>query len=195
MSALTAPPSIVQEFARVLLDLEMLADGAVTAWNKSGGPSGEPDDRMVAMADRGENPPHIYYRILFDKQWGDFGRRAVLNEAKDELKHWKGWDRPKFDTEDERTFEEVVVEDAEGWDARIAAQHFNIHVNYLRRIRAKAERDVEHGREPVPMPKVDQSALAERAREMRDRKVSTRQIAVSLGVHQTQVMRWIRDAA
>lgn len=182
--------SLESEMRGVLLRLEMLSHGSVSVWNKSGGDSGEPDDRTVAQVLKHENPPHIRFRIMFDRQETDFGRLAVLKEAREELETWSRRTAPRAETS--ASFEELVLEDGHGWDAETVAQRFNCSPALIRRVRQRHGREVERGRDPEK----GEGDLPERAREMRGRGLTTRQVALSLGTAQSNVVRWTRkDAA
>lgn len=181
--------------ADILFKLELLSWGGTQAWNKSGGPGGEPDDRMVSLVQRQksylERPPHLHYRELYGRQSSNAGRLAVLTEA---TEHWQSSVKRTAsteDTENAKTFEECILEDGEGWSAEAVGQHFNIAAAFVRRIRERHARSTEDGSEVNGC--VDDPVS--RAKELQKKGLTTRQIALTLGSNHTQVARWLKRAA
>lgn len=174
----------------ILLRLELLSYGSTQAWNPSGGHSGEPDDRIITLVLVHDQPPHIHYRDQYAAQTTPADRAKVIEEARLELKHWTGHERPRIEG---KTLVELILEDGEGWEPQIVAQRFGVDAAFVRRKRMIAGYDTETGK---PSTKTTEPAdRLERARDLRQRGMSTRQIALILGCHQTQVMRWIKKAA
>ena len=172
--------------AAILLRLELVSHGSTQAWNPSGGHSGEPDDRIVALI--GDAFPHVVWRERYEAQTDDLGRERVITDATQELESWTRRVAPRVEG---RPLRDLVVEDGEGFPAKIVAERFGVDVAYVRRWRNRAGRDTETGREAQSVAE----NRPERARELRRQGLSTRQIATILACHQTQVMRWIRDAS
>lgn len=175
----------------ILVRLELLSHGATQAWNPSGGQSGEPDDKTVAQVVSSENPPHIRWRIIYDRQVTDAGREAVITDAKAELESWSKRTAPQIAG---KSLVELILEDGEGWEPKIVAQRYGVDEGFVRRKRLNAGRGTEDGRK-VLSEVAEVVDRTEQARELRKQGLSTRQIAVVLGCHQTQVMRWIRKSA
>lgn len=175
---------------RVLWKLELMAHGPCQAYNPSGGHSGEPDDRFVAIVAREDTPEHLMYRKRYDDARSYESREAVINEA--EETHRSMIRRTQPVPENLKTFEQFVVEDGEGYDADVVAARYGVAVPLIRRIRSRAGRDPDSGRS-VEVAVQSREELAKRAKGLRERGSSTREIALVLGVHQTQVMRWIRS--
>lgn len=184
-----------QRMRAVLARLELVSHGTCQAWNPSGGHSGEPDDKIVTLILRGEgDTPHERYLELYRAAWGPEAREKVIRAAEAEWAQWTGRDEER--RKEKRlagsvSLEDQIIEKGEGWDPRTVGQRFNVDQAFVRRLRAKRGRGLEDGRDVQVTPE----ASAERALELRLRGQSTRQIALTLGVHQTQVMRWIRRAA
>jgi DNA invertase Pin-like site-specific DNA recombinase len=181
------------EMTKVLLRMEMLSFGATQAWNASGGHSGEPDDRMVSMILRAEDPPHITYRIRFNAAVSEDSRKTIYKEAKDELNAWVKRDDKTRGTL--KSFDEVIIEDGKGWEPEMVARRYpGLTARRVRSIRKNKKLDTETGKE-MQTAVLDHAERPDRARDMRARGMSTRQIADAIGVHQTQVMRWIRASS
>lgn len=175
--------------AAILLRLEMVSHGSTQAWNASGGHSGEPDDRMVALIAGRVSFPHLAWRDEYEGQSSVLGREEVIAGATRDLEAWTKRTLPQVEG---KSLAAIIVEDGEGFDAQIVAQRFNVDAALVRRFRMRANRGTEDGREVVPSGSEDRPS---RAREFRRAGLSTRQIAAILGCHQTQVMRWVRDRA
>jgi hypothetical protein len=180
-----------QQMAAVLLRLELVSMGATQAWNPSGGQSGEPDDRVVSQVARHENPPHIRWRIIYERQATDAGREAVIADASKELEQWTRRVAPRIEG---KSLVELILEDGEGWEPKIVAQRYGVDAAFVRRKRMTDKRDTEDGKK---LPDRVEEALdrMEKAKELRRQGLSTRQIAEILACHQTQVMRWVRKSA
>lgn len=181
--------------ALILFKLELLSFGATQSFNKSGGGSSDPTDRMVTAVLRlrevSERPLHLHYRDLYNRQHSDIGRKAVYEEAESA---WSTAVKREAAPTDENamSFEDVVLEDGKGWSAEDVAQHFRIDPAFVRRIRERHKRSMESG---LPLIAVSETDPAKRAVELLAKGYSTRQVATELGTNQSQVMRWIRAAA
>lgn len=174
----------------VLLRLEMLSHGATQAWNPSGGHSGEPDDRVVTMVLRHDEPPHLKWKRIYRVTLGADAKEQVVKDAAKELEEW--CKRPAAPA-GSKSFVEIMIEDGDGYEPQIVAQRYGVDIAYVRRQRARAGRDTETGRKLAP---VDESSdRPAKARELRRRGMSTRQIAFILSVSQSAVMNWTRRQA
>jgi hypothetical protein len=109
----------------------------------------------------------------------------VLRAAQDELDRFK---RRTAALGEDRSLSELILEDGLGFEPEVVAHRFRVAGSYVRRLRGKYGRDPETGR---VVDVVGGGAV--RARELRAKGMSTRQIATVLSVHQTQVMRWTRS--
>jgi hypothetical protein len=171
---------------RILARLELVSHGSVQAWNASGGHSGEPDDRIVALIARGtERYPHELYREAYNLADTDKDRAMVLEQAAAELKSIIKRASAGNAT---LSFDDLVIEDGQGYSVAMAAHHFNVSSAFIRRVRVRRGRDPEDGRQPVEV--VDRAA---RARELRAQGLSTREIALMVGTNLKQVWRWTVD--
>lgn len=172
----------------VLLGLELLSHGATQAWNPSGSPSGEPDDRTVTFVLRHEEPPHLAWQRIYNRQRHDTGRETVIDDAAKELNTWTRRSAAQIEG---KPITQWIIDDGEGWEPAIVAQRFGVDEAFVRRTRMRADRGTEDGK-PVQQTSgpVDRPT---KARKLRAGGMSTRQIAVILDTHQTQVMRWIRQ--
>jgi len=171
-----------QRMRQVLLRLEMVGHGATQAWNASGGHSGEPDDRMVAQIVRGEQPPHLIYARRWQTAKTESSRLTILTEAEAELTSWIKRQSPAVATKSDS---EIMLEDGAGHSAETAARRFGVHQAFIRRLRAKNDRDPETG---LPWG----SERAELASELSRSGLSQAQIAKRLGVSQQSVSRLIQ---
>lgn len=170
---------------QVLLRLELLSHGSTQAWNSSGSHAGEPDDGVVALVCRGEPPPHEHWRAVYERQRSDEGRLAVLCSARAEL---RAWTRRAAPPASGKSLVELLIEDGEGHDARAVAERFGVAPSYVRRCRVRAGRDSEDGR-VLGGCALDAGERARRARELRARGLTLRQIALHLGCSLDTVRR------
>jgi hypothetical protein len=178
--------SLDNAMRRILARLELVSHGSVQAWNASGGHSGEPDDRIVALIARGtERYPHEHYREAYNLADTDKDRAMVLEQAAAELKSIIKRASAGNAT---LSFDDLVIEDGQGYSVAMAAHHFNVSSAFIRRVRVRRGRDPEDGRQPVEV--VDRAA---RARELRAQGLSTREIALMVGTNLKQVWRWTVD--
>lgn len=174
----------------ILLRLELVSHGATQAWNPSGGHSGEPDDRTVSLVLQHENPPHVRWRIIYDRQYTDAGREAVIKDAGRELESWTRRTAPQIDS---KSLVDLILEDGEGWEPKVVAQRYGVDVAFVRRKRMHAGRGTEDGKKLLP--DTEPEDRQGKARELRRNGLSTRQIALILGVSQSAVMKWIKVRA
>lgn len=182
--------SLDHEMAAILLRLELVSHGTTQAWNPSGGHSGEPDDKIAAQAQRPEKPPHIRWWIIYHRQTTDAGRLEVITDARQELESWTRRTAPRIEG---KTLVELILEDGEGFEPQVVAQRYGVDVAFVRRKRMIADKDTETGR--AAQPHDGSVARCEEARELRRRGMSSRQIALILGVSQSAVMKWTRKQA
>lgn len=174
-----------REMKAVLLRLEMLSHGSTQAWNASGGHSGEPDDRIVTILLRHEEPPHLVFRVRYDRQRNDDGRQIVISEAVEFVQSWVKRDRTA--TIETRTDRELILEDGEGKPVEWLAGHWNMAENQMRRLRRADGRDPETGLKVESLDRVpDQAAQLSR------QGLTQAQIAKRLNVSQPTVHRWLK---
>lgn len=169
-----------------LAKLEMLSHGATVSYNKSGGESGEPDDKVAGQVARGvEEPPHVLFRRRYDDQAGDVGRRTVWEEADAELKAWKRRTAPVQNTISE---DEQILEDGEGWDPEWVGRRFDRSPAWVRRLRQRNGRHSETG---LPAAS-DTGDLTDWIVNMNRGGLSQPQIAKRLGTSQATVSRTLK---
>lgn len=177
--------------AAILLRLELVSHGGTQAWNPSGGHSGEPDDRMAAIAQRPERPPHVRWRIIYEQQETDAGRIAVIADATAELESWTRRTAPRIEG---KSLVELILETGAGHEPEAVAQRYGVDAAFVRRKRMHAGKDMETGQD-IEQADEQQVDPREKARELRRKNLSTRQIAMILGVSQSAVMNWTSKAA
>lgn len=182
-----------REMRGLLGRLEMLSHGSTQAWNKSGGQSGEPDDRMVAtVAKRVEEAPHVFYRRVYEAASSDESRRSIFREAEGLLNEWTCRTAPLI--AESVPLADLVITDGAGHPAEYVAQHFNLDPAFVRRLRVRRERDPENGELPVIIDRPRDERIV-KAKEMRDRGLSLKQIAMHLGTNAMSVKRDLDLAA
>lgn len=177
--------------SRILVAFEVMSHVPAPAYNSSGGGSGEPDDRTVTLVIRRDDPPHLTYRRRYVNAHTDRSREIIITEAQAELDGY----RKRTSKIEGKPLTEIYIEDGEGMSLEEARIRFGIAEEHGRRLRRRADRDPETGRRLDGV----QSALSREESRMkaiglRESGWSTRDVAASLGVHQNQVMRWIRSA-
>lgn len=185
--------SLEPEMRTVLLQLELCAAGATQAWNASGGHSGEPDDRVVALVARGEEPIHLHFRRRFVGCHSDRSRQIVLDEATQELESLRKRQVPAAETT--MSLEQMILEDLRSMSLAVVAAQHRVDQAFVRRVLAR------HGRAEEARQQLGQALVvvpAERVRraaELRAKGLSLRQIAMHLGVSAMTVQRDLKDAA
>ena len=199
------------QMRQVLAELELTSTARTQAWNPSGSPSGEPDDRFVAevalqpkTVTHPDQPPHLRYRALWADADGDERRRRLLRAAQNELDAIRGHDgrrqrvKPKAETE---ILEDRVLEIGEWLDTEVA-RHLGCLPRQVREIRAENSRDPITGRRIPKVPAVPlPTGRAARAQALAEQGLTQEQIAERMGVSQPTVCRLLkarsirRDAA
>lgn len=171
------------EFRGVLARLELISHGATQSWNSDGRggfdqlyPPGESD------------PPHLFYRRLWEKFDTDEWRQSVLKRARDELKALTRRDAPAVSPLSER---EIMVQNClehagKGYTSVEVAARFRYTVRQVRAIWVADGRDAERGEQIVDLSRADWAAsLAELG-------LSQAQIAERMGVSQPTVHRLLK---
>lgn len=184
-----------QEIATILLRLELVSHAATLNYNPSGGQGGEPDDRMVALVLRNDEPPHLTFRRRYRGCVTDKDRAAVITAAQAELDVWtkpRDWqalkDAPSI-TEDQ-----VILADGQGWSPEDLAQAHRTTPSRVRKLRKAAGLDTETGKERVA-DALDRDEKIVKARELRDNGHSNKQIALILGTSPQTVARFLQIPA
>lgn len=181
------PESLEQEMRQVLMDLEMTSCGITGSYDANGG--GAFSSSPPKSGD--EWPPHILYREQWNATNSNLERNRILARARDELdaiQHTRAGQGSE--TEEERT--ERMLSVGEGFTPAQVALTMRMTVAQVERTRLRHGRDKRHGRvEPMqPMPDGTPAERKARARLLRDEHgMSTRQIALLLGVDQSTIVR------
>jgi hypothetical protein len=178
----------------VLTQLELCSSGATQAWNASGGGSGEPDDRLVNLVIRSEEPTYLRYARRWDGCKSDRSRQLVLDEAKAELEHWRKRQAPVAES---IPLEQMILEDGQGKDVLLVASQFRVDQALVRRLRARHSRDQDTGLPLDGLPRPEPSERRTEALRLQANGLTYRQIAMYLGCTATTVMRdlKVKDAA
>lgn len=171
-----------QRMSEILLRLSLLPHGATQAWNPSGGHSGEPDDRAVSQAARPDPMTHAAFAQRYARVRTDPAREDVIRDAQhtlDLLSRTRDWmnlqDAPCI------TDEQIILVDAVGWEPEAVAQHYRMLARHVRKIRQAAGVSTETGY-PLEAVVLDIGEKRARARELRARGLSIKQIAMILGI-------------
>lgn len=187
------PLELPREARQVLLDLETCSNGSVQAWNTSGGARGEKDH---ALPPGDPNPPHLIWRRRMEASTPE-KLPGLIGEARLELEQIRGYGRaaaPRPKGESRAEWEARLIREGEGFEARDVANRFRCGVQDVTRIRAREGRDPSTGK-AVRLVEGSVEARRERVVQMHRGGASTRQIARLVGVSQTLVMKWTKEAA
>ncbi len=172
-----------REMNIVVLGLSMMSNGSTQGFSGPGG--GHPGSKPPT----GDAHPEVeqlaadYRRALTNT-----GRRQVLQRATTQLQSWR---RKRVVLTTEKSLEEIIIDDGEGFDAKMVAERYGLAVGHVSRIRQRAGRSAIDGTNPEASSLPREERRAE-ARRMRDRGMSSRQIARVLGVSQTLVVSDLR---
>lgn len=172
----------------VRVQLLMLAEGSVTAWNKSGA-GGKPGHRVLADIDS-----HTQSAVdVFARRWqhaqSDPARDEVIRDAWAHVKHERGHGRPPVQRVESREDIDKRILNARGWspeDIAGSAQYLHTSASRVRKLRRAEGQDPETGRP-------DERAI--RAKELAAANVSQREIARQVNMSQATVSRVLRRAA
>jgi hypothetical protein len=147
-------------------------------------------DRSVQRADSGRQIRSALERRLWL-------RESILSEARAELREITGCTEgpPELRSaalDEPGAFAAMVVDEGEGFPAAEVALRFRTSLTLVRRFRAEAGREPDHGRLPVDDAGQDHRT---RAAELVAQGMTQRQIAMVLGVGQATVHRLLRRRA
>ena len=170
-----------KEMRAVIVRLQLVSQVAARAYGGGGGMGGHPSSKPPA----GEAHPE-WERLLADYNVAldDAGRTRVLERAKQALGAWR---RSHGAIVAAVNLDTLVVEDGEGYDAEMVAQRYGLTAAHVRRIRQRAGRRPDDGSNPDAKRLPREQRRAE-ARRMREKGMSTRQIAAVLGVGQSTIV-------
>lgn len=176
-----------REMRRVLLDLEMTSCGVTASLDSNGsGAFGSAPPRSGDF-----DPPHLRYRREWNAARGGTERQRILERARDELDSIRVSRAGEgSETEAERT--RRMLREGEGFTAREVAVRFATTEAAVRRTRSRHGRSPENGTvEPMrPMPDATPAERRERVALLwREHRMSTRRIALVLGVSHETVRR------
>ena len=171
--------SVEGDFRQVLLSMQMLQYGKVQSFDSSGGKSENPDPRPSGES----KPMHDYWaeRWLLEPV---SGRGALLSDAREALRSWKVRVAPA-DT-DGSTEDDWILE-KEGHSAEQVALFFKTTVSRVRKVRLDDDRDAEFGQKVQAL--VPSASKEERVVLLTERGLSSREVALQVGLHKTQVLR------
>lgn len=172
----------------VRVQLLMLAEGSVTAWNKSGA-GGKPGHRV--LADVTSNTRSIV--DVFAARWhgalSDEAREAVIVAAWDHVKMERGHGRPQVRRVESREDIDRRILRARGWapdEIANSSEYLHTSASRVRKLRRDAGQDPESGR-------VDETTA--KIRELSNHGKSVRQIEEATGVPKSEVQRRLKRAA
>ena len=168
---------LTRDARQILGELELIMHGKAASWNSSGG-KGENENPVP----QGEaNPPADHWRRIF-LACAEHDLSALVEEARDELGRIRRRDPDTAVPEEGRdAWEERLIEEGEGYEARVVATSFSTSVQVVTRARKKHGRDPNNGLE-VSTPEV-------RAAQLHKQGLNQGQIARALGVSQPTVSR------
>lgn len=193
-------PALDAQMRTVLARLELVSHGTTAAISPTTGSQsatvrpgqGHPEGRPAGCA----GAEHVYWRARYQEQATDDGRRNTIRGAERELELLTGRyqrQRGAGETPDETIAR--MLRETQGWTPEdVEHSTWRMSARLVRKHRLVAGHDAETG-QPTTLTMADDAEPAQRAREMRDRGMSIRQIAFALRQHKTQVERWVRKAA
>jgi hypothetical protein len=169
---------------RVLLGLEMLSWGSVSAWDPQGG-GGKPGSRLLTVASvLGERPLHEQYRERYTAAAGPVGKQAVLDEATAEWDKWRGRaDRERPETLTAQQEENLILEEGKGFDVLLVAQRFRTSATRVRKVRKAAGMSPDTGELERGSDREEAAAVLE------SKGMAQRHIAALLDLSQPTVHR------
>jgi hypothetical protein len=171
---------------RVVLRLKLVQHGNTSSFSDSS--STHADSRPPT----GEAHPIVEQFIKdYQRAFSDETKRRVLDRAKAEL---AAIYRPRTSIPDEKTIDEVIVDDGVGFDPRMVAERFGLSEHHVRRIRQRAGRVADDGTKP-PDEDLTRDERQQEARRMKNNGMSTRQIALALHVSQTLICADLKACA
>lgn len=180
------PPDLARQARQLLAELALVSCGTITAYAPSSRSGAGP--RAPTTGDQWPAHHELLHRLaeaVSARQVED-----ALTWARAELDALRRTPQnAKITGESEAERAKRIVNEGEGWGMHDVANTLNVPVGEVRQARVAHQRDPLDGRPVRPTP-----APRDRACQMHERGVSTREIARLLDKHQTQVMRWLRQA-
>jgi hypothetical protein len=175
------------EFRQILARLTLLSHGRTQTFGGRTTGTSERDPRPQGEA----NPPQDRYAERWNTLPADDtdGRRKVIDDARRELEATLKAPRMRLVEETWEQRRKYILENSDGWEARIVARVKNVGIRDVHRAREETSRDLETGRayRVVRLPVSEERVR--RAREMDARGMTARQIGLRLGVSADTVRR------
>jgi hypothetical protein len=121
---------------------------------------------------------------LYERALSNAGRAAVLARATAEL---QACFRKRVQVPDEKSVDELVIDDGLNFPPKMVAERYGLSAAHVCRIRVRAGRDALDGT-LTEVEKLRREERQKETRRMRNANISTRHIADTLKVSQSQVM-------
>jgi hypothetical protein len=168
------------EMNKLVLELTMMPHGTTPSYGSSGG--GHADSKPPT----GDSHPEVDHLVkLYQAAWSIPARERVIGMAKQELESWRTKRKPAAS---EKSLDEVILEDGEGFAAEMVAQRYGLAVGHVCRIRARAGRNPQTGTS-LDAQSLPRDARRAEARRMKDKGMSNRQIGAILACDEITVRR------
>lgn len=193
-----------REMRAILAQLELVS--AIPAKNPNPGTAGTDEPKG------GRRPPGDYGYSEYAAWYGaplyeptaqhpgcqnDHQRDECIAAAKRELKHLRKTqpgDKGKIESPEQTR--RRMLKETEGWTLENVAQsHWRMSTTIMRRLRLADGRNADDGLPFSDEPEGERHDLASRARAMKGRGMSLRQIGTVLGVDKQQVQRYLKRVA
>jgi transposase len=167
----------------VVTALTMMPHGTTQAFGASRG--GHPGSKPPT----GDSHPEVDQLVAdYRRALSNTGRRQILQRATVELESWR---RKRVTIASEKSLEEIIIEDGQGFDAKMVAERYGLAIGHVARIRQRAGRSAIDGTDPKASNLSREQRRAE-AHRMREKGMSGRQIARVLGCDEITVRRDLR---
>lgn len=174
------------EMNRVVLRLTLVQHGNTSSFSDTS------STHANSRPPTGEAHPIVEQFIKdYQRAFSDDTKRRVLNRAKAEL---AAIYRPRTLVPEEKSIDEVIIEDGVGFDPRMVAERFGLSEHHVRRIRQRAGRVADDGTKP-PEEQLTRDERRREARRMKNNGMSTRQIALALHASQTLIVQDLKATA
>jgi hypothetical protein len=138
-----------------------------------------------------EHPAHLVWRERWDRA---FNKRKVLEDAQEALEGMLKQKVQAVVPETQGELEARVLREGEGWGVVEIAQHCRCTEKFARKSRLRGGVSLEDGK-AIVQRRVEREQRVQEAREMRDRGLTLRQIAMQLGCNAATIQRDLASAA
>lgn len=150
---------LTREARQVLAEMELLSYGKAASWNSSGG-KGE-NENPVPQGDA--HPLHEFWRREFEEAGGYEELMCCVDAARVELDSIRRRDPDTIVPEEDRdAWEERLIEEGEGYEAKVVATSFSTSVQVVTKARRKHRRDPNLGYHLERLPEETVRQMAER---------------------------------